>query len=222
MRNLFKNIPWPVEFAVIVAGAFGLLIINSVYLALNPLHGVPVHSTASLWHMVVQETVITGILGGALWARGWNFTRLGLQSEWTDGLHGLGVAAASYFVCYVAFAALAAFAPGLATSAAKLQVVPTGLSPWLIAALVVVNSVYEEVFVAGYVITVLKEKTSESIAINVSVALRLLYHLYQGVLGVITIIPIGLIFGYWFAKTGKLWPLIVAHAAINLVSLLAR
>lgn len=33
--------------------------------------------------------------------------------------------------------------------------------------------------------------------------------------------PVGLIFGYWFAKTGKLWPPIVAHAAINLLSLLA-
>lgn len=222
MRNFLKNIPWPVEFAVIVAGAFGLLIISSVYLAFNPPHGAPVHSTASLWHMVVQETVVTAILGSVLWVRGWNLTRLGLNSEWIDGLHGLGMTAVVYFTCYAAFAALAAFAPGLATSAAKLQVVPTGLSPWLIAALVVVNSVYEEVFVAGYVITVLKEKTSETIAINVSVALRLLYHLYQGVLGVITIIPIGLIFGYWFAKTSKLWPLIVAHAAINLVSFLAR
>lgn len=34
-------------------------------------------------------------------------------------------------------------------------------------------------------------------------------------------VPVGLIFGYWFAKTGKLWPPIVAHAAINLLSLLA-
>ena len=57
--------------------------------------------------------------------------------------------------------------------------------------------------------------------ICVSVALRLLYHLYQGPMGVLGIIPIGLLFAFWFAKMGRLWPVIVAHGLMDLIGLLA-
>jgi membrane protease YdiL (CAAX protease family) len=52
--------------------------------------------------------------------------------------------------------------------------------------------------------------------------IRLGYHLYQGPFGVVAIVPLGLILAYWYAKNGKLWPLIVAHAAIDLVGLLTK
>jgi membrane protease YdiL (CAAX protease family) len=32
------------------------------------------------------------------------------------------------------------------------------------------------------------------------------------------IIAMGLIFGYWFARTRQLWPAIVAHAFLNLLA----
>jgi membrane protease YdiL (CAAX protease family) len=218
MRNLLQKMPWPVEFAVVVAGAFGLAIIDSF----NSLHHPAVHTAPDLWRSVALDATVLLILGGLLYLRGWNLTRLGLQSDWIDGLHGLGLAAVCYFVvAYGAYLVLAAFLPDLAAAAAKVHVVPHGLSPWLIAALVIVDALYEEVFATGYVITVLKEKTTENIAVNVSVALRLSYHIGLGVTGVLSAIPIGLIFGYWFARTDKLWPVIVAHAAINLVGFLA-
>jgi uncharacterized protein len=56
--------------------------------------------------------------------------------------------------------------------------------------------------------------------VNVSVAIRLVYHLYQGAIGVVTIIPFGLIVTWWYARTGKLWPILVAHAAIDFMGLL--
>jgi len=76
------------------------------------------------------------------------------------------------------------------------------------------------VFVAGYVIAALKDVRGTTFAINVSVVIRLVYHLYQGISGVLSIIPMGLIFGYWFARKGRLWPLIAAHALLDLVPFL--
>lgn len=220
MRNLLQKIPLAGEFAIVIAGAFGLSIISSFYLALHPPTGA-MHSEPGLWRMVVQEVIVFIVLGSFLRLRGWTFERVGLQSHWMDGLHGLGLAAAAYLAFYAALVALTTLSPHTAAAAAKIQVIPAGLTPWIVAAVVIVNSFYEEVFVSGYVITALKEKLGETIAINVSVAIRLSYHLYQGVIGIIGIIPVGLIFGYWYARTGKLWPLIVAHAAIDLVGFLA-
>ena len=67
----------------------------------------------------------------------------------------------------------------------------------------VVNGVFEELFVAGYVITALAPARGMWTAINVSTGMRLLYHLYQGPIGVLTIVPMGLLYGYVY----------VAHAA---------
>ena len=53
---------------------------------------------------------------------------------------------------------------------------------------------------------------------NVSTAIRLSYHLYQGAAGVISIITTGLIFGYWFARTRQLRPLVAAHGYLNFVA----
>ena len=58
------------------------------------------------------------------------------------------------------------------------------------------------------------------IAINVSTVVRLLYHLYQGPIGVITIVPMGLLYGYLYARTRQLWPLIVAHVLLDIIGLI--
>jgi membrane protease YdiL (CAAX protease family) len=81
------------------------------------------------------------------------------------------------------------------------------------------NPVFEEVFVCGYVISALKERRGTTTAINVSAGIRVFYHFYQGALGILGITPMALIFAYWFARTGRLWPLIVAHAVSDFVAL---
>ena len=52
-----------------------------------------------------------------------------------------------------------------------------------------------------------------------STGLRVLYHLYQGPLGVLTIVPMGLMFGYIYVRTRKLWPVIVAHVLMDVIGL---
>ena len=84
-----------------------------------------------------------------------------------------------------------------------------------------VNGIFEELFVVGYIITALREVRGVWTAINASTVLRLLYHLYQGPIGVITIVPMGLLYGYVYARTRQLWPLIFAHVLIDIVGLSA-
>jgi membrane protease YdiL (CAAX protease family) len=55
----------------------------------------------------------------------------------------------------------------------------------------------------------------------VSAGIRVFYHFYQGAVGVVGIAPMALLFAYWFARTGRLWPLIVAHALTDFAGLAA-
>ncbi len=54
---------------------------------------------------------------------------------------------------------------------------------------------------------------------NVSMGIRLLYHLYQGPMGIITIVPLGLLYGFVYVRTRQLWPLILAHMLIDIAGL---
>ena len=82
-----------------------------------------------------------------------------------------------------------------------------------------VNGIFEEVFVAGYIITALRDVRGLWVAINVSTVVRVLYHLYQGPLGLVTVVPIGLLYGFVYARSRQLWPLIVAHVLIDIIAL---
>lgn len=94
-----------------------------------------------------------------------------------------------------------------------------GISLATVLAVSLLNPIFEEVFVCGYVIAALKNTRSIPFSINTSVGIRLTYHLYQGTVGLISIIPLGLVFAYWFAKTGRLWPLVIAHGIFDFAGL---
>ena len=51
---------------------------------------------------------------------------------------------------------------------------------------------------------------------------RLLYHLYQGPLIVIGIVPLGWLSAYVYARWNRLWPIIIAHGILDFIALSAN
>jgi membrane protease YdiL (CAAX protease family) len=87
----------------------------------------------------------------------------------------------------------------------------------------IIGSACEELLYRGYLITVLTLPLGLPGAVLGSSALFGLGHLYQGAVGVVRTMIIGLAFGVGFALTHSLWWLLVAHASANLSGLfLAR
>jgi membrane protease YdiL (CAAX protease family) len=77
----------------------------------------------------------------------------------------------------------------------------------------------EEVIVAAYMLTRLGQLGwSNSRALAAASVLRGSYHLYQGYGGFIGNAVMGLIFGWWFQRTRRVWPLVIAHFVIDAVS----
>ena len=104
------------------------------------------------------------------------------------------------------------------------EVEPSALhnSWWRIPLLVLAafaNGFAEEVVVVGYLITRLRQlgMTNRG-AMLASSALRALYHLYQGFGAGLGNLVMGLVFSYTWTRTGRLWPLVIAHGVIDTVA----
>ncbi|MQA60200.1 MAG: CPBP family intramembrane metalloprotease [Actinophytocola sp.] len=81
------------------------------------------------------------------------------------------------------------------------------------------NAVAEEVLIVGYLLTRLRQLgIGENASLLVSSVLRGSYHLYQGAAGFFGNLVMGLIFGRVWQRTHRLWPLIIAHALLDVVA----
>ncbi|BBY99337.1 CPBP family intramembrane glutamic endopeptidase [Mycolicibacterium fallax] len=154
-----------------------------------------------------------------LWRTGTTLRRIGLGRfrPGPDLLGGLGLAALIGLPGLGLY--LAARSLGLAAEVVPAEI---GSSWWRIPTLIlaaVANSWAEEVVVVGYLLTRLDQLgVRPGRALLASAALRGAYHLYQGIGAGLGNLAMGLIFGYVWRRTGRLWPLIVAHAVIDIVA----
>lgn len=129
----------------------------------------------------------------------------------------------------VRFAALIGL-PGLAFYVAAVHlglskvVVPTTAAVQIPTSLLwsFANGFGEEVVVVMYLVTRLKQlgwKPRQFV--TASALLRGSYHLYQGVSAGLGNMVMGVIFAWYFHKTGRVWPLILAHFFIDAVAFIA-
>jgi len=81
------------------------------------------------------------------------------------------------------------------------------------------NGWAEEIIVVGFLLTRLRQlDISPTRALVLSALLRGAYHLYQGYSAGLGNLVMGLMFGYAWQRTGRLWPLIIAHTLIDAVA----
>jgi membrane protease YdiL (CAAX protease family) len=154
-----------------------------------------------------------------LWRTGFRPASVGLsRPQWrTDVLGGLGLAA----LIGLPGVGLYIVARVLGISAA---VVPTTLGDtwWRVPVLIAsafANGWAEEVIVVAYLLTRLRQLGfSDTRAVIYSSLLRGAYHLYQGFSAGLGNLAMGLVFCYVWRRTGRLWPLVIAHGVIDSVA----
>ncbi len=168
----------------------------------------------------VFQLVAWGLLGlYLLWRSGFGPSRIGLgRFRWRpDLLGGLGLQRSSAFPDSGLYVAGRALGIGVA-------VVPSELGDtwWRIPVLLAVafaNGWAEEIIVVAFLMTRLRQLgLSPTVVIVLSSLLRGAYHLYQGFGAGVGNVAMGLVFGYAWQRTGRLWPLIVAHGLIDAVA----
>lgn len=103
-------------------------------------------------------------------------------------------------------------------------VVPSALNEywWTVPILVLSalqNAVVEEVVAVGFLMTRLRQLGWQTPAIiAASSVLRGSYHLYQGFGMAVGNALMGVLFAWWFNRTGRVMPLVIAHTILDIVS----
>jgi membrane protease YdiL (CAAX protease family) len=223
-----------IEIAVVLAVTFGLsaytALLNLTEAVLLGLSGqvVALNPRRSPFDLIdlglnlawVFQLLAWGALGVyLLWRSGFGPGQIGLGRIRLrpDLLGGLGLAALiglPGLAFYLLFRVL-----GMNASVEPAELYDTW---WRIPVLLLVafaNGWAEEVIVVGFLFTRLRQlRTSIVAAVILTSLLRGLYHLYQGFGAGLGNVAMGLVFGYVYVRTGRLWPLIVAHALIDAVA----
>lgn len=134
-----------------------------------------------------------------------------------DWLHGAGLAA------IIGLPGLAFYFGAVHLGLSK-QVVPTGLdeSWWRIPLLILnswANGFAEELVVVAWLSTRLRQlRISWAWVFAASALLRSSYHLYQGYSAGLGNIIMGVIYLWYFKRTGRIWPLVIGHGLIDTVA----
>ncbi|WP_371320604.1 CPBP family intramembrane glutamic endopeptidase [Saccharothrix yanglingensis] len=168
---------------------------------------------------VVQLAAWGGLGLYLLWRGGIGLRVLGLDRTrlGPDALGSLGLAAVIGIPGLVFY--LVAWNLGL-----NLAVQPATLDEawWRSAVLVLSaagNAWAEEVLVVGYLITRLRQLGwRDGTALVASAVLRGSYHLYQGFGGFVGNVVMGLVFGWVWQRTNRLWVLVLAHTLLDVVA----
>jgi len=226
MKRFLSTFSPVAEFFIVTGIAFGPFLLAEALSLAVPRSG-PHHTSLTLLVLVAQELVIGGLLLWFLRAREWTLRDLGLaeNAPLQDLAAGGLLFMAVYSAWFLIWNLTAAISPDLILSMIKTggNVVGAHIPPLTSVTVSVVNGAFEELFVVGYMMSALaRMKKSAWFCVNVSTAMRLAYHLYQGPLGVLSVVPTGLIFAFWFARTKRLWPIIGAHILMDTVALLTH
>ena len=91
-----------------------------------------------------------------------------------------------------------------------------GVSLTSTVAFAMVNGTFEEVFLLGVLLRGLKSH-GVLFAAGFSMLVRLLYHTYQGPVGVLSVMAFGLVMTAFYVRTGRLWPVVFAHILGDIV-----
>jgi len=90
---------------------------------------------------------------------------------------------------------------------------------WMVAIVsMVLNAFYEEIVYMGYGFNLWAAKYGPRTAVFLSILARMVVHTYQGTEHILPIALWAVIFGVWYRYHRALWPLILAHMLIDLVS----
>jgi membrane protease YdiL (CAAX protease family) len=222
------------EVVIVLAVTFGLSAVSAVLqlldavlsglasrtVALNPILSKYDLINLGLNLTSVAQLIAWGALGVyLLWRSGFGPDRIGVaRPRWrADGLGGIGLATLIGLPGLGLY--IVARLLGLSVT-----VVPSELNDtwWRVPVLVLAafaNAWAEEVIVVAYLLTRLRQLGMSTIgAMVTSSVLRGAYHLYQGFGAGLGNLVMGLVFGYVWQRTGRLWPLVIAHGIIDTVA----
>jgi membrane protease YdiL (CAAX protease family) len=200
------------EATAVTCICFGLPILWSLNAVLSGFPDARFSDAGNAW-MIGLEITLAAVALVYLQHRGFDIASLYPLPTVRHSLLGIGL--------FIACLLVGALATSLLPAARQHQMIgfsAAGVSMVSIVLLAMVNGTFEEVFLLG-VLTRGLRGFGLSLAMGLPMLARVLYHLYQGPLGVIWVAAFGVTLTLAYVVTRQLWPSVLAHILWDIVPL---
>jgi membrane protease YdiL (CAAX protease family) len=202
------------EFIVVNAICFAYPTVNAIVaVALRRRHSF--QTNAGTLNALTFEVAAIGLSLAILSVRGWTRRDFPIDTSFRSTGAGALLWLAYYLLVWVI--CLALWGGGVDFNRVEKFHFTIAASPGLMLLFLVVNSLFEELFVTGYIVKALEEH-GPAFTITTSAFIRSLYHIYQGPIPFLLIFVMGLLFATVYWRWRNLWPLIVGHTIMNLLA----
>ena len=168
--------------------------------------------------LLVEELVFAAVAVPCLYRRGWRLRDMTAPARLLDLARAFFLFVGSLLAYYVIFVSVAIVARSIAESAGSQQFVGR-VSVGLVLLISTVNPLFEEFLFLGYGYTALALRLGPWPATGISIALRTAAHAYQGRLAILAILPVAIVFTVYYRRVGRIWPLVLAHAALDFLGM---
>ncbi|WP_395005649.1 CPBP family intramembrane glutamic endopeptidase, partial [Undibacterium sp.] len=204
------------EASILIAIAFGNFIIVSIDAVASNFPTSGSFSDNTLAYLILIEFIFGGLALLFLRFCGYSIRELLPRPTWKGSIHGA-------ILCVFALFTWSLIEPVFSNrflESEPIAIIVSNARPSLIYVIAVsaLNGLYEEFFLLGYLVRGFASKGA-SFAIGFSIFVRLLYHLYQGPVGAVSVVVIGLVFSLYYWRTRSLWPVVFAHILVDVIGL---
>jgi membrane protease YdiL (CAAX protease family) len=158
--------------------------------------------------VILEELILATVALVYLRWRGYDLSLLVPRPTLLGGLVGLGLYALATLVIWPVYAL--AGAEILSREPIEQMVAGSSISTLWLVAVSIVNALFEEIFLTGYVLRELLT-VGAPLAIGATVLIRALAHVYQGSLGTFSVICVGVVLATYYWRKRQLWPVVFAH-----------
>ena len=225
MKALIRKLPPVAEFCLVIFLFVGVTIVYRTRMLFKgfgqPPNPAPIHipNSGVLWQALFELL----LLGVVLWIgriRGWSLKTFGLRPGWKWSAVGVVLFFAVGLTARLIAAIINLLAPTLLPSVQQTRVV-SELSLAFIVLISAINPVFEESLWGGYFVHSLKRYGMWT-TVLASAFLRTFCHAHLGIRALVSILPMGVIYGLVYWRWRQLWPLVVAHSLQMLFALLGQ
>ncbi|HEX9985510.1 MAG TPA: CPBP family intramembrane glutamic endopeptidase [Thermoanaerobaculia bacterium] len=212
MRERLAALSPAIEILLVNGVCFAIPIATSIY-AIATHKRVFEFSNGEAFSMVVIELLSLSVAGSILAARGWRIADMHILPTLPMTLGGIAITMAYLFGLGILGALFQS--AGIPLEVVKFEVTAS------IAAIIIVslvNAVFEESILTGYNLRAMATEGA-AFAISVSTFIRFLYHMYQGPFAASAMLLLGVLAGAVYWRWRRLWPIVFAHATLDVVGL---
>jgi CAAX protease family protein len=218
----FFRFPPILEFTLIISISLGYFIISSFQWATLDTSG-PITLTygdSQILQIIYYEFIVLLIVISILKWQGRSFN-FGFSFSIDKITMGLVLFIANYFLYIILFRLLGDYVLGfnlISGESSQPISYSVNISAFPLLLFSVFNPLFEEFILVGYVVTAIRKKFGLLSCLILSVGFRLSFHIYQGPIILLSILPMGILFTLYFWRKRTILPLIIAHGLMDFLS----